>query len=71
MYKGVKCEDNKGGNGLCYCAPRSYIDKNGDGKEYVVDNDVEIQLAPELLFELIGFIKVLLLKKMLDRQKKI
>ena len=57
MYNGVKCGDIKGENGLCYCAPSSYTGLDGSIKEYVVDNDVEIQMAPDKLFELIKFTK--------------
>ena len=42
MYNGVKCGDIKGENGLCYCAPSSYMGLDGSVKEYVVDNDADI-----------------------------
>ena len=57
IYNGVKCGDIKGENGLCYCAPSSYKGLDGSVKEYVEDNDTDIEMAPDILFELIHFTK--------------
>ena len=47
----------KGENGLCYCAPSSYMGLDGSVKEYVVANDTNIQMVPDILFKLINLTK--------------
>jgi P4 family phage/plasmid primase-like protien len=57
IYNGIKCGDIRGENGLIYTAPSRYKDINGDVKEYEVENDMPIAMAPDMLFELIPFTK--------------
>jgi len=57
IYNGIKCGDIKGENGLIYTAPSRYIDIRGNEKEYEVENDMEIAMVPDMLFELIQFTK--------------
>ena len=57
LYKGIKCGDIKGENGLIYTAPSRYRDINGEEKEYEVENEMAIAMAPDMLFELIKFTK--------------
>ena len=45
MYNGIKCGDIEGENGLCYCG---HMGLDDSAKEYVVDNEADIQMAPDI-----------------------